>query len=195
MNILPRLVSLGVLLLLLVACGRNAPVSLQREASGADADVPTLLAQRDKAAQRARTAAAQVVLRQVDVDPTVTLFRFTDGDATQEITVVVPQADTPADQWDVLTNTVSPLVDHTAADLPLHELLVGPGQVTDVLFQQWPECHEPSATLFVDEGTLIWRAFCTIAAGVVSGEMDARSGTFIPDPAPPGLPPPTSPSS
>jgi hypothetical protein len=192
MNSLPRFVFLGLLLLLLGACGRTAPVALHRAASRADADVPTLLAQRDKAAQRARTAAAQVVLRQVDIDPAITLFRFTDGDATQEITVVVPQADTPAHQWDVLSNTVSPLVGHTAADLPLHELLVGPAHVTDVLVQQWPECRVPRATLFLDEGTLTWRTFCTLAAGDVAGEIDARSGTFTPDTTPSIVRPPTA---
>jgi len=192
MNSLPRFVSLGLLLLLLGACGRTAPVSLHRAASSADADVPAMLAQRDKAVQRAQTAAAQVVLRQVDVDPPVTLFRFTDGDATQEITVVAPQANIPANQWDVLTNTESPLVGHTAADLPLHELLVGPAQVTDVLVQQWPACRAPRATLFLDEGTLTWRTFCTLGAGVVAGELNARSGTFTPDPAPSVVRPPTA---
>lgn len=190
MHILPRLISLSLLFLMLVACGQKASVSPEREVSSADPDVPTLLVQRDKATQRAQTAAAQVVLRQVDVDPPVTLFRYADGDASQEITVVAPQADILASQWKVLTDTVSPLVGHPAAPLPLHELLVGPAQVTDVLIQQWPECREPSATLFLDEGTLTWRAFCTLAAGVVSGEMDARSGAWTPHPAPPVVRPP-----
>ncbi len=105
---------------------------------------------------RARTAAAHVILHQVDVDPTGTRFRFTDGDATLEITVFAPQADTPVSQWDVLTNTASPLVGHAAPALTLHEVLVGPAQVTDALFQQWPECREPSATLFLNAGTLTW---------------------------------------
>lgn len=190
---LPRFVSLGLVLLLLGACGRPASITPHRDASGAAADVPPLLAHRDAAVQRARTVAAQVILRQVDVAPPVTLFRFTDGTTTQEITVIAPHADIPASQWDVRTTTVSPLVGHPAPDLPLHDLLVGPAQVTDVLAQQWPECRDSSATLFLDEGTLTWRAFCTLAAGIVAGEVDARSGMFTPDPAPPVVRPSTSP--
>jgi hypothetical protein len=190
---LPRFVSLGLVLVVLGACGRPASIALHRDASRADADVPPLLAQRDAAVQRAHTVAAQVILRQVDVAPPVTLFRFTDGTTTQEITVVAPHAAVPASQWNVLTTTVSPLVGHPAPDLPLHDLLVGPTQVTDVLVQQWPECREPSATLFLDEGTLTWRALCTLATGVIDGEVDARSGAFTPGPPPSIVHPATSP--
>jgi hypothetical protein len=178
-----KLTGLIIMLLfstILAACGSlPKPVVISGLAQTTpDPDVAALLKMNEQALILARKKAPDAVLHQIDTDLHWTDFRFTDGVATKEITVIVPSPDTPIGQWQVEVPDLSKLTGNRAPGIDLKTLKIGPGQVGKAAKIQWPGCTLHSLTLFIENGELTWVAFCATPGGDVSGFMKNDDGIF-----------------
>jgi len=132
---------------------------------------------------RARGVAPDAVLRQLDIVWATgqEAFRFTDGDATKEITVLAPAPGGRPDQWQVMTPELSPLADHHPGNgLNLQTLEVGPTTAAQVFRRQRPDVAVLSMLLrLADDGaTLQWVVFGSVPGGEISGQVNALTGAF-----------------
>lgn len=157
-----------------------------------DPDAVKLIAMSEQARQIALPESADIVLRQVDTDLNTTDFQFVDGALSKVITVIVPDAGAPVDQWDTTVNSVSPLLSHAEPALNLQNLRNGPRRVAQAITAHWPGCSLRGIMLYRENDQLTWLAFCNTFAGVVSGSMVDRLGVFQPSKAPPALLPVTA---
>jgi hypothetical protein len=189
MNLLYRLSILCLLSVALTACVNAATLD-----STPDPDSIKLIAMSKQAMQIAQKESLDVVLRQVDTDLTITAFRFVDSALTKEIVVIVPQPDAPADKWNSIVNTVTPLLTYAEPDMNLQSLKLGPKRVAQAIAAHWPGCVVRGITLYLyrQNNKLTWEAFCNTTEGVVSGSMDNETGVFQPSKAPPAPIPPTA---
>ena len=173
----------------LSACSGEVSSS-QREAG---LEIAELIAVVHQATPLAKGIAADAVLRQIDQgrDPVRWIFRFIDGAATQEITVMVPVEDVPIGQWQVRTG-ISPLIGRRSSGLFLDGLRVAPSEVVKAATAHWNGCPLRGLTLTGEGDQLTWYIFCNLPEGVVSGTMDGVTGEFGPVQKPPARVPPTA---
>ena len=180
MGIMGVVIGLALLVALVpggVLSGRPAAVA------GAPAtDRDGLVQLSEQARQRARTLAADAVLRQIDVDLAGGrhIFRFTDAAATYEITVVAPQ-DAAPERWEVSQSEHSKLTHPAVAARPgldLAALRAGPLAATQAMTADRPDCAAGGLTLFGAGDALTWHTFCTVADGTIAGRLDGRTGHF-----------------
>lgn len=188
-----RFVLLTALSALITACG-----NIITAAPSQDPDIASLVRLSGLSTQRAQSVAAGATLRQVDIDSGSGrhIFRFTDAAATREITVVVPTAQTPSEQWEVTSLTVSPLVGRAAVAIDLGALRVGPGAVAQAMQQYRTDARVRTLTLVDAGGQLVWYAFGEVAEGDISGQVSNATRTFQPlGPGPIQRPPTALPGS
>jgi hypothetical protein len=182
------LVALSVLI---TACG-----SIAGAAPGPDSELAGLGA---RAAQRARSVVPDATLRQLDIDwgSGRHIFRFTDAPATQEITVVMPTAEMPSDQWQVMSTTVSPLaIGHARAAVNLDSLRVEPAAAAQAMQRYRPGAQVRTLTLVDEGGQLVWYVFGAVAEGDISGKVSNAARTFQPlGPSPVQRPPTATPGT
>jgi hypothetical protein len=150
-----------------------------------DPDAVKLMAMSEQARQIALQESADIVLRQVDTDLNTTYFQFVDRALSRVITVIVPDAGAPVDQWDTTVNSFSPLLGHAEPAIDLQNLRNGPRRVAEAIKAHWPGCTVRGIILYRENGQLTWQAFCKTSAGVVSGSLVDRVGIFQPSEAPP----------
>jgi hypothetical protein len=191
-NALVRLLSLSLVLLVSGACMGGAKSARQMPVFAPDADVASLVAAGEQAAQLVREKTPDAVLHQIDTDLHTTTFRFTDKASTQEISVLVPAAGVPPGQWGVEVNPRTPLVGNMSPGLNLHSLRAGPNRVAQAMSGRWPGCTIRGLTLYDENDKLVWAAFCNTPEGVVSGSVDGATGVFHPSVAPPASLPVTA---
>ncbi len=194
MRLRTRLFIIGWLYFLMVACATNVKsAALPTPSPGTpDPDVITLTTQGEQAKQIAQKEAPEVTLRQVDTDLNKTIFRFTDNAATKEINIIVPEPESPSEQWMLKFSDSTPLTGHAGPGLNLQHLRIGSQRVAQAMATHWPGCTLRSLTLYPEGNHLTWVAFCNTPEGVVSGSMDNETEIFQPSTAPPALPPPTA---
>jgi hypothetical protein len=192
MNALVRLLVFSSVLLVSGACMGAAKPAGQMPVSAPDADVASLVAASERAAQLVREKTPEAVLHQIDTDLHTTTFRFTDKASTQEISVVIPAAGVPPEQWVVEVNSRTPLVGNMSPGLNLQSLRAGPTRVAQAIAGHWPGCTIRGLTLYNENDHLTWVAFCNIPEGVVSGSADGETGVFRPSAAPPASLPVTA---
>jgi hypothetical protein len=157
-----------------------------------DPDAAALLPLADQAAELARATIGEPVLREVSTDLTLTTFQFTDRTATVEFAVIVASPGDPPERWATRTTSDSKLTGHPSDGLRLAEVRAGPGRAAQVIADQWPGCGLRSLILYGEGDMATWTAFCDTPDGVVTGEIDARTGHFTPSAAPPARPPSTA---
>jgi hypothetical protein len=153
-----------------------------------DPDVATLIDLSEQARELAREEVPDPVLRQLTTDLHSTGFLFTDKPATVEVDVIMPEPEAPPEKWSVVVLSASKLVGHTAQELGLEELKVGPERVARAMKEQWPDCTVRGMSL-IREDSLRWVGFCNTIEGVISGFVDNETAVFEPSAAPPALPP------
>ena len=185
MKTLLALAPILVFSLLLAACGGQPQAA-------PDPDVVSLAALEKQAVKVAQTETPDPILHQVDTDLHWTVFRFTDQAATKEITVLITAPDVPMEQWHVEVNTFSKLVGSKAPGIDLQTLNLGPGRVSRAAAAQWPGCTLHSLTLFLENETLTWVAFCGTSTGLMSGFMKNDGGIFQTYPGSPAQVPVTA---
>lgn len=189
-----RLALLAALSALITACGNIISAASPSQ----DPDVATLVRLSGLATQRAQSVAAGATLRQLDIDPGSGrhIFRFTDAAATQEITVVAPTAQTPPEQWEVESLTVSPLVGRATAAIDPAALRLGPGAVAQAMQQYRRDARVRTLTLVDAGGQLVWYVFGEVAEGNISGKVSNATRTFeLLGPGPAQRPPTATPNS
>lgn len=157
-----------------------------------DQDVGKMVDLSKQAAQRAGEKTSGAILHQVDTDTKTFTFRFTDKEATKEISVFIPDAGIPPEQWTIDVNARTPLVGNTTPELNLGKLKVGYNRVAQAMFAHWQGCSIRALTLYSENERLTWTAFCNTPRGVVTGDMDGESGVFTPSDAPPAPVPVTA---
>jgi hypothetical protein len=185
MNALVRLLALSSVLLVSSACMGEAKSARQIPVSVPDADAASLVTASEQAAQLVPNKTPDAVLHQIDTDLHTTTFRFTDRASTQEISVLIPAAGVPPEQWIVEVNSRTPLVGNVSPGLPLQRLRAGPTRVAQAISGHWPGCTIRGLTLYLEDDNLTWVAFCNTPEGVASGSADGATGIFQPSAAPP----------
>jgi hypothetical protein len=141
--VINKLTGLMMMLLfstVLAACGSLPKlVDIPRLAQATpDPDVAALLKINEPALNLARKNASDAVLHQIDTNLHWTDFRFTDGTATREITVLVTAPGAPVGQWQVELPERSKLTGNRAPGIDLKTLKIGPGRVRSAANSHWP---------------------------------------------------------
>lgn len=192
-----KLLQLLVLSWLVLAPTACTPIATYFQASKPipptpDQDVGKIVDLSKQAAQLVRKKTSAPILHQVDTDIKTFTFRFTDKEATEEISVFVPAVGIPPEQWTIEVNARTPLVGNTTPGLDLGKLRIGSNRVAQAVFAHWQGCTIRGLTLYSENDHLIWVAFCNIPQGVVEGAMDGESGVFTASDAPPASLPVTA---
>ena len=153
-------------------------------------DAAALVALGEEAARRAGKEALDPVLRQVNVNPDLgsTNFLFTDAAATKEVSVTVPEPAAPPESWSIRLGGIY-FLGHPSPGMDLSSLRIGPASVVQAATGHWPACGIRGVTLIGQGDELVWRVFCNLPEGMVSGTVDGQSGVFTPSLAPPAIVP------
>jgi hypothetical protein len=175
-------------LVLLASAGGAAPLvsanASKYAPSTPDSGVRNLIALEYQARQIALKSQGEI-FRQVDTDLQTTDFRFIDRALTKEVTIVIPEQNSPVEKWNTVVNPVSPLLSYPSPDLELHTLNIGAGRVAQAATDRWNGCGIRGMTLYLEKEKLTWLVFCNTPSGVVSGSMDNETGVFRPENSPP----------
>jgi hypothetical protein len=184
------LFTIGLLLSVVGACTNT----VQPTEPSPDPDAITLVTMSEQARQIAQPELPDVALRQLDsnADLSEFTFRFTDSTATKEIDITSAAPNAPPEQWSTQVITLSPLLGWSQPDMNLQGLRVGPNRVARAISTHWSGCKVRFVHLSLEEGDLVWMAWCDTPQGTVSGTMSNRTGAFQPSNAPPGRMPITA---
>ena len=167
------------------ASGKNKVQAQQPSLAAPDPDRAALTGMEKQASKLAQQQAPGAVLHQIDTDLLWTIFRFTDAGATEEIAIRVDTPQTPAAQWKTDVTSFSKLVGSLGPGPDLSGLKAGPGRAAKAVQSHWPGCTLHGLTLYLQDQRRPWVAFCTTAAGIVTGLVDNQTGVFQPSEAPP----------
>ncbi len=189
-NLVAGFLLTGILVVAGCARGEDAPTATTAPSSP-DPEALALVATARDADVRVGQVISGAVLRQVDYAPGEYTFRFVNPEGTQGVTIFASSG-TPREQWR-LTEESSPLLGaHPSPELNLNALATGPGSAEHLAREHWQRGDLRSLSLTGKGQDLHWYVFWNLAEGVASGMVNARTGSFMPSPAPPAIPPPTA---
>lgn len=155
----------------------SAVLAEQPSPPGQAHDLLELIDLATPAAQRARTAASDAVLRQVGVNFSTRqyTFHFTGGAPRREIAVVATPT-TRSDAWPVTVTDLSPLAAGPSSELRLAALPVGPEAAAQGMRQAAARRFGGTvdvrvATAVIDDGRVVWYIFADVPQGSISGKL------------------------